>query len=145
MTRYVLAIDQGTTSTRAIVFDHSGLILSVGQQEHEQIFPRAGWAEHAPRESAANPRAVVGQALAKASRTMLMDLDTLSWDADIAGEMGVPLSMLPHIRSSSEEYGTGAGGALNGVPIAGILGDQQAATFGQVCYEVGTAKNTYGT
>ncbi len=268
MTRYVLAIDQGTTSTRAIVFDHSGLIVSVGQEEHEQIFPRAGWVEHDPAEIAANTRHVVGQALAKAdlntgdlaavgitnqretavvwdretgepvcnaivwqdtrtqsiveelgalgggaerykakvglplatyfsgpkirwildnvdgarqraengdllfgntdtwtlwnltggpnggvhatdvsnaSRTMLMDLDKLSWDTDIAGEMGIPLSMLPEIRSSSEQYGTGAGGVLNGVPIAGILGDQQAATFGQVCYEVGTAKNTYGT
>ena len=81
-----------------------------------------------------------------ASRTMLMDLDTLAWDADIAAEMGIPLSMLPEIRSSSEVYGHGGpGGMLQGVPIAGILGDQQAATFGQVCYEVGTAKNTYGT
>jgi glycerol kinase len=81
-----------------------------------------------------------------ASRTMLMDLDTLSWDADIAADMGIPMSMLPEIRSSSEVYGQGGpGGVLKGVPIAGILGDQQAATFGQVCYEVGTAKNTYGT
>jgi glycerol kinase len=81
-----------------------------------------------------------------ASRTMLMDLDTLAWDEEIAKEMGVPLSMLPEIRSSSETYGTGGpGGILKGVPIAGILGDQQAATFGQVCYEPGTAKNTYGT
>ncbi len=81
-----------------------------------------------------------------ASRTMLMDLDTLQWDAEIAGEMGIPLSMLPQIRSSSEVYGTGGpGGVLKGVPIAGILGDQQAATFGQACYEPGTAKNTYGT
>src|SRR6266498_3451309 len=269
MTRYILAIDQGTTSTRAIVFDHSGLIVSVGQKEHEQIFPRAGWVEHDPIEITANTRFVIGQALAKAdlnigdlaavgitnqretavvwdrntgepvcnaivwqdtrtqaiveqlgalgggaeryqarvglplatyfsgpkirwildnvdgartkaengdllfgntdtwtlwnltggtnggvhatdvtnaSRTMLMDLDTLAWDKDIAAEMGIPLSMLPEIRSSSEKYGDGGpGGVLNGVPIAGILGDQQAATFGQVCYEVGTAKNTYGT
>jgi glycerol kinase len=264
---YVLAIDQGTTSTRAIVFDHSGSIVSVGQKEHEQIFPRAGWVEHDAREISANTRHVVGQALAKAdlntgdlaavgitnqretavvwdrhtgepvcnaivwqdtrtqaiveelgalgggaerykakvglplatyfsgpkirwildnvpgarekaengdllfgntdtwtlwnltggvnggvhatdvsnaSRTMLMDLDTLAWDAGIAAEMGVPLSMLPEIRSSSETYGVGTG-VLAGVPIAGILGDQQAATFGQVCYEPGTAKNTYGT
>ncbi len=270
MTQYVLAIDQGTTSTRAIVFDHSGLIVSVGQKEHQQIFPRAGWVEHDPLEISANTRHVIGEALAKAdlnagdlaavgitnqretavvwdrttgepvcnaivwqdtrtqaiveqlgalgddgadrykakvglplatyfsgpkvrwildnvdgarekaekgdllfgntdtwtlwnltggvnggvhatdvtnaSRTMLMDLDTLSWDADIAAEMGIPLSMLPQIRSSSETYGQGGpGGVLKGVPIAGILGDQQAATFGQVCYEVGTAKNTYGT
>jgi glycerol kinase len=269
MTTYVLAVDQGTTSTRAIVFDHSGSIVSVGQKEHEQIFPRAGWVEHNPKEISANTRDVINQALAKAdlnvgdlaavgitnqretavvwdrntgepvynaivwqdtrtqaiveelgalgggadrykakvglplatyfsapkvrwildnvdgarqraengellfgntdtwtlwnltggphggvhatdvtnaSRTMLMDLDTLAWDEEIAKEMGVPLSMLPEIRSSSETYGTGGpGGILKGVPIAGILGDQQAATFGQVCYEPGTAKNTYGT
>ncbi|HEU4539561.1 MAG TPA: FGGY family carbohydrate kinase, partial [Jiangellaceae bacterium] len=269
MTQYVLAVDQGTTSTRAIIFDHSGSIVSVGQKEHEQIFPRAGWVEHNPTEISANTRDVVGQALAQAnlnisdlaavgitnqretavvwdratgepvhnaivwqdtrtqpiveelgalgggaerykakvglplatyfsgpkikwildnvdgararaengdllfgntdtwtlwnltgganggvhvtdvsnaSRTMLMDLDTLSWDADIAADMGIPMSMLPEIRSSSEVYGNGGpGGVLKGVPIAGILGDQQAATFGQVCYEVGTAKNTYGT
>jgi glycerol kinase len=268
MTQYVLAVDQGTTSTRAIIFDHSGSIVAVGQKEHEQIFPRAGWVEHNPVEISENTRFVIGQALAaadlntgdlaavgitnqretavvwdkntgepvynaivwqdtrtqaiveelgalggggeryrskvglplatyfsgpkirwildnvegareraeagdllfgntdtwtlwnltggvnggvhatdvtNASRTMLMDLDTLQWDAEIAAEMGVPLSMLPEIRSSSEVYGTGSGGVLKGVPIAGILGDQQAATFGQACYEPGTAKNTYGT
>ncbi|HEX6233188.1 MAG TPA: glycerol kinase GlpK [Jiangellaceae bacterium] len=269
MTQYVLAIDQGTTSTRAIIFDHSGSIVAVGQKEHEQIFPRAGWVEHNPTEISSNTRDVIGQALAKAdlnisdvaavgitnqretavvwdrmtgepvynaivwqdtrtqpiveelgalgggaerykakvglplatyfsgpkikwildnvegarskaengdlmfgntdtwtlwnltggvnggvhvtdvtnaSRTMLMDLDTLSWDEDIAADMGIPMSMLPEIRSSSEVYGQGGpGGVLKGVPVAGILGDQQAATFGQVCYEVGTAKNTYGT
>jgi glycerol kinase len=81
-----------------------------------------------------------------ASRTMLMNLDSLSWNEEIAAEMGIPLSMLPEIRSSSEVYGEGrTGGLLPGVPIAGILGDQQAATFGQACFEVGTAKNTYGT
>jgi glycerol kinase len=269
MTQYVLAVDQGTTSTRSIIFDHSGSIVAVGQKEHEQIFPRAGWVEHNPTEISSNTRDVIGQALAKAnlnigdvaaagitnqretavvwdrttgepvynaivwqdtrtqpiveelgalggggdrykakvglplatyfsgpkikwildnvdgarakaengdlmfgntdtwtlwnltggvnggvhvtdvtnaSRTMLMDLDTLSWDPDIAADMGIPMSMLPEIRSSSEVYGQGGpGGVLKGVPIAGILGDQQAATFGQVCYEVGTAKNTYGT
>jgi glycerol kinase len=80
-----------------------------------------------------------------ASRTMLMDLTTLSWDEEIAGEMKIPMSMLPEIKSSSEVYGECQGGALRGTPVAGILGDQQAATFGQVCFEVGTAKNTYGT
>jgi glycerol kinase len=81
-----------------------------------------------------------------ASRTMLMDLDTLTWREDIAADMGIPLSMLPEIRSSSEVYGPGrAGGLLPGVPLAGILGDQQAATFGQACFEIGAAKNTYGT
>src|SRR6266498_1962474 len=269
MTRYILAIDQGTTSTRAIVFDHSGLIVSVGQKEHEQIFPRAGWVEHDPMEITANTRFVIGQALAKAdlnigdlaavgitnqretavvwdrntgepvynaivwqdtrtqaiveelgalgggaerykakvglplatyfsgpkirwildnvdgarqraeagellfgnmdtwvlwnmtggpdggvhvidptnaSRTLLMDLHSLSWGPDIAAEIGVPTSMLPEIRSSSEEYGrVRERGVLAGVPISGILGDQQAATFGQACLSPGEAKNTYGT
>ena len=81
-----------------------------------------------------------------ASRTMLMDLKTLAWDEEIAGIMGVPTAMLPEIRASSEVYGeVKAGGALQGVPIAGDLGDQQAATFGQTCFAVGEAKNTYGT
>jgi glycerol kinase len=77
---------------------------------------------------------------------MLMDLDTLAWREDIAAHMRIPMSMLPEIRSSSEIYGLGrTHGMLPGVPIAGILGDQQAATFGQACFGVGTAKNTYGT
>lgn len=266
---YVLAIDQGTTSTRAMIFDHGGQVVSVGQKEHEQIFPRAGWVEHDPREIWVNTREVVGMALGRASltheqiaavgitnqretavvwdretgepvhhaivwqdtrtqricdelaalgggadrykdrvglplatyfsgpkirwildnvegarekaeagrlafgntdawilwnmtggvdggihvtdptnasRTTLMDVRSLTWDEDIAAEMGVPVSMLPEIRSSSEVYGEGRrGGLLPGVPIAGILGDQQAATFGQACFEVGQAKNTYGT
>jgi glycerol kinase len=84
--------------------------------------------------------------VSNASRTMLMDYRTLAWDADIAEEMGIPTSMLPEIRSNSEEYGRGRkAGFLGGVPIAGSLGDQQAATFGQVCFTKGMAKNTYGT
>ncbi|MBC7292279.1 MAG: glycerol kinase GlpK [Actinotalea sp.] len=269
MADYILAIDQGTTSTRAIVFDHSGSIVSTGQKEHEQIFPRAGWVEHDPEEIWVNTREVVGLALTRAnlthndiaavgitnqretavvwdrktgkpvynaivwqdtrtqkiadelaalgggndrykervglplatyfsgpkirwildnvegareaaergdlafgntdswvvwnmtggvdggvhvtdvtnaSRTMLMNIDSLTWNEEIAAEMGIPMSMLPEIRSSSEVYGKGRpGGMVPGVPIAGILGDQQAATFGQACFEVGTAKNTYGT
>ena len=267
-TQYVMAIDQGTTSSRAIIFDHSGTIVATGQKEHEQIFPRAGWVEHDADEIWTNVREVVAQALARASltakdiaavgitnqrettlvwdkttgkpvynaivwqdtrtqkicdalagdegadkyksrvglplatyfagpkvmwvlenvegarekaeagdlimgpmdswvvwnmtggveggvhvtdvtnasRTLLMDLTTLQWDADIAADMGIPLSMLPEIRSSSEIYGHDReGGLIAGVPIAGILGDQQAATFGQACFEVGMAKNTYGT
>ena len=77
-----------------------------------------------------------------ASRTMLMNIDTLDWNPDIAGDMGIPMSMLPEIRSSSEVYGESE--KLH-VPISGILGDQQAATFGQACFEKGQAKNTYGT
>jgi glycerol kinase len=81
-----------------------------------------------------------------ASRTMLMDLQTLAWDADICHAMGIPIGMLPEIRSSSEVYGHAReSGFLGGTPIAGILGDQQAATFGQACFDPGDAKNTYGT
>lgn len=266
--QYVLAIDQGTTSSRAIVFKHNGTIHSSGQLEHDQIFPRAGWVEHNPEQIWNNVREAVGLALTRgnlthediaavgitnqretavvwdrttgkpvynaivwqdtrtqkivdelggaegadkykaivglplatyfsgpkvkwildnvegareaaergdlmfgntdtwvlwnmtggtdggvhltdvtnASRTMLMNIDSLTWNEDIAKDMGIPLSMLPEIRSSSEVYGTGRQrGLLPGVPIAGILGDQQAATFGQACFEKGTAKNTYGT
>src|SRR5450759_334872 len=265
--KFVLAIDQGTTSSRAIVFNYEGKIVGSGQEEHEQIFPRAGWVEHDPLEIWAKVQKVVDLALAdagktkddivavgitnqrettvvwnketgqpvynaivwqdtrtgkiieelgggdqdkykervglplatyfcgpkvkwildnvpgardqaeggklvmgtidswviwnltggvnggvhitdvtNASRTMLMDLATLSWDAEIAADMTIPLSMLPQIKSSSEVYGVGRkGGMVPGVPISGILGDQQAATFGQACFEVGTAKNTYGT
>lgn len=268
MADYVLAIDQGTTSSRAIVFDRSARIVSSGQLEHDQIFPRAGWVEHDPVQIWDNVREAVGIALTRAnltyqdiacvgvtnqrettvvwdrhtgipvtnaivwqdtrtqrivdefastvgvdryrpivglplatyfsgpkvawilqnidgareaadrgdllfgtmdtwvlwnltggldggmhitdvtnaSRTMLMDLQTLNWREDIAEDMGIPLSMLPEIRSSSEVYGQGrAHGMLPGVPIAGILGDQQAATFGQACFSEGMAKNTYGT
>ena len=269
MSQYVAAIDQGTTSTRCMIFDHSGQVVAVDQKEHEQIFPRAGWVEHDPAEVWRNTRQVAAGALAKAdlvtgdiatvgitnqretavvweratgrpvhnaivwqdtrtdkicqelgalgggqeryrattglplatyfsgpkirwvldnvegarakaeagellfgnmdtwvlwnmtggpdgglhvtdptnaSRTLLMNLDTLSWDEDICAEMGVPTAMLPEIRSSSEVYGNvRERGALAGVPIAGILGDQQAATFGQACLSPGEAKNTYGT
>ncbi|PRX44343.1 glycerol kinase [Prauserella shujinwangii] len=269
MSSYVAAIDQGTTSTRTMIFDHAGRVVAVDQREHEQIFPKAGWVEHDAEEIWANTRATAAGALANAdlhasdvvavgitnqrettlvwdrttgkpvynaivwqdtrtdrivtelgelgggqeryrertglplatyfsgpkikwildnvegarqraeagdllfgnmdtwllwnmtggpdggvhvtdptnaSRTLLMDIGTLSWDPDIAADMGIPLSMLPEIRSSSEEYGhVRARGALGGVPIAGILGDQQAATFGQACLSPGEAKNTYGT
>ncbi len=268
MTQYIASIDQGTTSTRCIIFDHSGSIVSSSQKEHEQIFPRAGWVEHDGKEIWDNTLEVVEAALkdasleasdidaigitnqretamvwdkttgepvynaivwqdtrtqaicdelaalggdadrykakvglplatyfsgpkvrwildnvdgardkaeagdllfgntdawlvwnltggvdggvhitdvTNASRTMLMDLSSLSWDSEIAGEMKIPVSMLPEIKSSSEVYGECKVGVLSGKPVAGILGDQQAATFGQACLEVGTAKNTYGT
>jgi glycerol kinase len=79
-----------------------------------------------------------------ASRTLLMDLQTLDWDEEILSLLGIPRTMLPEIRSSSEVYGM-AKGALGGVPVAGDLGDQHAALFGQACYAPGEAKNTYGT
>jgi glycerol kinase len=268
MAKYAAAIDQGTTSTRCMVFDHAGKVVSVAQKEHEQIYPKPGWVEHDANEIWANTQEVVDQAVKEAgasaddiagvgitnqretalvwdrntgepimnaivwqdtrtdrlvdefardggqarfqqqvglplatyfsgpkvrwildnvegaqqkadagdlvfgnldtwlmwnltggtdggihitdptnaSRTMLMNLDSLSWNEEIAGIMGVPTSMLPEIRSSSEVYGeVTSGGALQGVKIAGILGDQQAATFGQTCFSPGEAKNTYGT
>jgi glycerol kinase len=80
-----------------------------------------------------------------ASRTLLMDLRTLEWDDGLLEAIGVPRAMLPRICSSSEVYGNVAAGPLAGVPVAGDLGDQQAATVGQACYAVGEAKNTYGT
>ncbi|MGN6564669.1 MAG: glycerol kinase GlpK [Thermomicrobiales bacterium] len=263
---YVAAIDQGTTSTRCIIFDHAGRVVAVDQREHEQIYPKPGWVEHNPDEiwqrtqevvqgalgrgqvnrqdlaavgitnqrettviwdkTTGRPlynaivwqdtrtdqlcndlardggqdrfRAKVGLPLAtyfsgpkirwilenvagaraaaergdalfgnmdtfvtwwltggpdggvhitdvtNASRTMLMNLHTLQWDDEILQIMGIPRAMLPAIKSSSEVYGT-ARGALAGVPVAGILGDQQAATVGQTCYSPGEAKNTYGT
>ncbi|MBE6484457.1 MAG: glycerol kinase GlpK, partial [Actinomycetaceae bacterium] len=266
--KYVLAIDQGTTSSRTILFNHAGQVVSSGQLEHEQIFPHAGWVEHDPVEIWGNVRETVGTALAQASanhhdiaavgitnqrettiiwdrstgepvynaivwqdtrsqdivdrlaadggldrfheivgetlstyasitkimwilenvegvreraergelafgtpdtwliwnmtggvnggvhvtdvtnasRTMLMDLRTLSWREDICEIAGIPMSLLPEIRSSSEIYGYGRQeGLLPGKPIAGDLGDQQAATFGQACFQPGMAKNTYGT
>lgn len=266
--KFILAIDQGTTSSRAIVFNHDGQIVSSGQLEHEQIFPRAGWVEHDPLEIIRNTNEAIGQALTRAdinrhqlegvgitnqrettviwnkntgkpvynaivwqdtrtqkicdelagdegpdkykervglplatyfagpkakwvfdnvdgvkesaeagellfgtmdtwviwnltggvnggihvtdvtnaSRTMLMNVKSLDWNADIAGDMGIPVSMLPEIKSCSEVYGYGAkNGLIIDTPICGILGDQQAATFGQACFEKGQAKNTYGT
>ncbi|MGO3885059.1 MAG: glycerol kinase GlpK [Mycetocola sp.] len=268
MAEYIIAIDQGTTSSRAILFDKAGSIVSTGQLEHEQIFPQAGWVEHDPIEIWNNTREAIGQALSKAgvtrhnveaigitnqretavvwdkttgqpvynaivwqdtrtqkivdrlaedggverfkdvvglplatyfsgtkitwilenvegarekaeagdllfgttdswiiwnltggvdggihvtdvtnaSRTLFMDLKTLTWREDILAEFGVPLSMLPEIKSSSEVYGHASGDSLlRETPIAGILGDQQAATFGQAAFDAGEAKNTYGT
>ena len=80
-----------------------------------------------------------------ASRTMLMNLETLEWHEPSLELMGIPKAMLPEIRSSSEDYGEAKGTAIGGVPVAGILGDQQAALFGQTCFDRGSAKNTYGT
>jgi glycerol kinase len=261
MPKYVAAIDQGTTSTRCILFDHSGNIIAEDQKEHAQIYPKPGWVEHDGLEiwestqrvvrgameisgSDVNDIAAIGitnqrettlvweretgrpvcnaivwqdtrtdsicNELAKdggqdrfrattglplatyfsgpkikwilenipgtlqrakkgellfgnmdtwvlwnmtgvhvtdvtnASRTLLMDLKTLDWDEEILQALGIPRLMLPEIRSSSEVYGRAKGG-LGGVPLAGDLGDQQAALFGQTCYSPGEAKNTYGT
>jgi len=267
MAKYAVAIDQGTTSSRAMVFNHSGKVVAVSQKEHEQIYPKPGWVEHDPKEIWARTQEVLAEALKEAdaskddiaglgitnqretalvwdkttgepvynavvwqdtrtdkiieelgqvggqdrfrdkvglplatyfsgpkvrwilenvdgaqekadagdlafgnmdtwliwnltggvdgglhitdvtnaSRTMLMDLKTLAWDPHIAQTIGVPISMLPEIHASSEVYGEVKSGPAAGVPIAGILGDQQAATFGQACFDVGQAKNTYGT
>ncbi|TAF96439.1 MAG: glycerol kinase [Cytophagia bacterium] len=267
MSKYIAAIDQGTTSTRCILFNRQGQIVSVGQKEHEQIYPQPGWVEHNPDEIWQNTLEVIAQARIKASalvtdiaavgitnqretsviwnrhtgkpyynalvwqdtrtgdlvakmaetggqdrfraqtglplatyfsslkikwllenvaglhedaekgeaifgnmdtfliwhltggikggvhvtdvtnasRTQLMNLKTLDWDTDLLTAFDIPRSLLPAIRSSSEVYGHIASEVLPGVPIAGDLGDQQAALVGQTCYEPGQAKNTYGT
>lgn len=271
MADFVGAVDQGTTSTRFMIFDHEGKQRGHYQLEHEQIMPRAGWVEHSPVEIWERTSAVIRNAInaaglvasdfaacgitnqrettvvwnrrtgrpyhnaivwqdtrtdriasalerdgkgdvirrkaglppatyfsggkiqwildnvpgarddaetgdalfgntdswltwnltggvhggehvtdvTNASRTMLMDLETLDWDDELLSFFGIPRRMLPQIRSSSEPHGYGIAldsGPLGGpVPLTGILGDQQAATVGQVCFGVGEAKNTYGT
>ncbi|MBX3060186.1 MAG: glycerol kinase GlpK [Anaerolineae bacterium] len=269
MTKYVAAIDQGTTSTRCMIFNHSGEPVGAHQLEHEQIYPKPGWVEHDPMEIWARTQDVVkgamkaagitasdlaavgitnqrettvvwdkttgkplynaivwqdtrtdkickelegsvgqnrfrdkvglplatyfsgpkvkwmldnvpavraaadkGNALfgnidtwviwnltggtqggvhvtdvSNASRTMLMNLDGLRWSESITNTMGIPTSMLPEIRPSSQVYGyTTEDGPFGGkIPVAGDLGDQQAATVGQACFSPGEAKNTYGT
>jgi len=267
LANYIGAIDQGTTSTRFIVFDRSGRTVAVSQKEHEQIYPKPGWVEHNPEEIWQHTREVIAETMAKgglrpgdlaaigitnqrettilwngktgkpianalvwqdtrvadyvnelaksggqdrfrsktglplttyfsglkirwilehvksareaaeagdlifgnidtfliwhltggvqggvhitdvtnASRTQLMDLNTLSWDREILETFGIPEAMLPRIHSSSETYGYAKELAVQDVPIAGILGDQQAALVGQTCFEPGEAKNTYGT
>ena len=269
MDKFIAAVDQGTTSTRCILFNHSGQIVSSHQLEHEQIYPKPGWVEHDPyeiwertqvvikgamrqakakaadiaavgitnqrettlvwdkltgeiyynaivwqdtrtdkiiadlgkeggqnrfqervglplatyfsgpkirwildnvegvRAAAEAGRAIFGNCdtwviwnltggvsgglhitdVTNASRTMLMDLKTLRWDPDICKIMDIPIQMLPEIKPSSQVYGyTKADGPFGGViPVAGDLGDQQAATVGQTCFDPGEAKNTYGT
>jgi glycerol kinase len=259
--QFIAAIDQGTTSTRCIIFDRAGTIISLDQKEHTQSFPRPGWVEHDPEEIWERTQSVVRAALERAglvagqlaaigitnqrettvvwnrhtgrayapaivwqdtrtdrlchelardggidrfrercglplatyfsgpklawlleqvpglradaergdalfgtidtyliwrltgahltdvtnaSRTMLMNLATLDWDAAILAALGIPRAMLPQIRSSSDIYGE-ARGILAGVPVASSLGDQHAALVGQACYAPGEAKNTYGT
>jgi glycerol kinase len=264
MAEYAAAVDQGTTSTRFMVFDHGGQVVSVDQKEHEQIYPKPGWVEHDANEIWQRTQEVISAGLGKvnasdiaavgvtnqrettvvwdrttgepvfnaivwqdtrtdticneliadggqdrfrgktglpiatyfsgpkikwilenvdgirekaeagdvifgnidswviwqltggpdggvhvtdvtnASRTMMMSLETLDWDDEILGILGVPRAMLPEIRASSEVYGD-AKGDLDGISVAGDLGDQQAALFGQTCFSVGEAKNTYGT
>jgi glycerol kinase len=258
---YIAAIDQGTTSSRCIIFDSAGRIVASDQREHRQLFPRPGWVEHDPAEIWRNVQSCVQNALERAgvargdlaaigitnqrettvlwdrrtgepvhpaivwqdtrtdalvgtlaadggqdrfrsatglplatyfsgpkirwlldadpslrkraeageilfgtmdtwliwnltghhitdvtnaSRTMLMNLSTVDWDDDLCLAIGVPRAMLPEIRPSSDVYGE-ARGPLHGVPVAGALGDQQAALFGQACFAPGEAKCTYGT
>jgi glycerol kinase len=264
MPEYIAAIDQGTTSTRFIVFDAAGRTVACAQKEHGQIYPQPGWVEHDAEEIWQRTEAVMAEAMAQAglkaadlaavgitnqrettllwnkktgkplanaivwqdmrvaadvarmasevgndfflrrtglplstyfsalklrwllenipgarrqaeagevmfgnvdafllwkltgggvhatdvtnaSRTQLMDLQTLEWDAELLRPFGIPRQVLPEIRSSSEVYGHVAQGPLKGVAVAGILGDQQAALVGQTCFRSGEAKNTYGT
>ena len=267
MSDHIGAIDQGTTSTRFVVFDRSGRVKAVAQKEHEQIYPKPGWVEHNAEEIWQRTREVIAEAMVKggiqpqdlatigitnqrettvvwnrktgepvsnalvwqdtrvadyvremvkaggqdrfrgktglplttyfsglkirwilehvkgvreqaeagdvvfgnidsflvwhltggskggvhitdvtnASRTQLMNLETLSWDKELLDAFGIPDAMLPKIRSSSETYGLANEPSIKNVAIAGILGDQQAALVGQTCFEAGEAKNTYGT
>ncbi len=267
MANYIGAIDQGTTSSRFIVFDRGGRIVSTAQKEHEQIYPKPGWVEHNPEEIWARTQEVIDEALkaknltakdlagigitnqrettvvwnkktgkpvynalvwqdtrtadyvdeftrlggqdqfrrktglplatyfsglkikwildnvagirqqaesgevifgnidtyliwhltggtnggihvtdvTNASRTQLMNLETLQWSSEITKVFGIPMAMLPKICSSAEVYGTAKVTAVAGVPVAGDLGDQQAALVGQTCFKPGQAKNTYGT
>ena len=262
MPDYIGAIDQGTTSSRFIVFDRGGRIVACAQKEHEQIYPQPGWVEHSPDEIWQRTSEVVSEAMAaarlqpgdlaaigitnqrettvlwdrktgrpvyhalvwqdmrvgefvtemsreggadrfrpqtglplstyfsslkirwvldhvpglraraeagdilfgnidtflvwhltglhitdctNASRTQLMNLATLDWDPELLAAFRIPRQILPEIRSSSEVYGEATLPAVKGVPVAGILGDQQAALVGQSCFHAGEAKNTYGT
>jgi glycerol kinase len=264
---YIGAIDQGTTSTRFMVFDKAARTVAVAQKEHEQIFPKPGWVEHDALEILRRTQEVIGEALAQrglrptdlaaigitnqrettvvweratgkpvanaivwqdtrvaedvarfarsggqdrfrtqtglplstyfsslklrwilqnvpgarekaaagellfgnidtflvwnltggpkrgvhvtdvtnASRTQLLNLKTLDWDPELLASFEIPRAMLPEVRSSSEVYGTATLPAISGVPVAGILGDQQAALVGQACFHPGEVKNTYGT
>lgn len=259
--KYVLSLDQGTTSSRAIVFDNSGNIISIAQKEFTQYYPKAGWVEHDPleildtqfstakeavskieiqdivaigianqrettvvwdkqtgkpihpaivwqcrrtssycdslnakgysetirkktglvadayfsgtkvkwilenvpgaREKAKNGSLLFGTIdtwllwnltggkvhatdMTNASRTMLYNIHTLSWDTEILKELDIPFSMLPEVLPSSHIFGKTSFLGTE-IPVAGIAGDQQAALFGQACFETGTAKNTYGT
>ncbi len=266
MTQYVAAIDQGTTSTRFMIFDHGGNVIAMDQKEHRQIYPKPGWVEHDALEIWQRTRVVIDGALKKgnvdrkdilaigitnqrettvvwdkntgkpiynaivwqdtrtdsiveefakaggqdrfrtktglplatyfsgpkikwildhvegarqkaengellfgnmdswliwnlldrqahitdvtnASRTLLMNLNTLDWDEEILGLLDIPRAMLPQIRSSSEIYGSVGSSCptLQSIPVSGDLGDQHAALFGQTCFNSGEAKNTYGT
>lgn len=265
MKKYILSLDQGTSSSRAIVFNEQGEICSVAQKEFTQIFPKSGWVEHNPHEIWSSQASVVAEAIAKldingkdiagigitnqrettivwdveteepiynaivwqdrrtgeycdklkaegltekirektgliidayfsgtkikwildnvpgareradkgklrfgtvdswlvwrltrgevhvtdvtnASRTMLFNIHTLDWDDELLNFFGIPRSMMPEVKSSSEVYGhTKTTIFAHEVPIAGIAGDQQAALFGQMCVEPGAIKNTYGT
>ena len=267
MPRYVGALDQGTTSTRFMVFDAAGTVAACAQKEHRQLYPQAGWVEHDAEEIWCRTQEVIAEAVAaahlrpsdlaaigitnqrettvlwnratgrpvhnalvwqdmrvadmvsefasqggadrfraqtglplstyfsglklhwllefvadarrraeagellfgtidsfllwnltggpngglhitdctNASRTQLMNLETLAWDDELLRAFQIPRAVLPRIASSSEVYGEAALNSVRGVPLAGILGDQQAALVGQGCFEAGEAKNTYGT
>jgi glycerol kinase len=264
MKKYILAFDQGTTSSRAIVFDHDGLPVAIAQKEFTQIYPNPGWVEHDPeeiwstqagvgmeaifkagitghqiagigitnqretavvwnrktgrpiynaivwqdrrtadycdrlkdegfgkmirdktglipdayfsatkirwildhvegaRELAAKGKLAFGTIdswliwhmtsgklhitdVSNASRTMLFNIHSLQWDSELLDLFGIPRSMLPEVRSSSEKYGNTIGQFPSPIPISGIAGDQQSALFGQMCIEPGMVKNTYGT
>ena len=167
-TKYVLALDQGTTSSRAILFDNEQNIIAVQQREFEQIYPQQGWVEHNPMEIWSTQYGVMNEVVAQSgvdvhdiaaigitnqrettilwekATGMLYNIRTLDWDDTLLKALDIPRCILPRVTDSSEVYGTTD---LCGVqiPVAGIAGDQQAALFGQSCFGKGEAKNTYGT
>ena len=172
--KYVIALDQGTTSSRAIVFDSSAVIKAKAQYPFEQIYPQPGWVEHDPCEILRTQLQALKDVSAEyGSRTAAIGITnqretTIVWNkrtgwpvynaivwqcrrtANICDELGIPMQMLPRPVSNSEIYGYVDGAAcgipeLDGVPVCGSAGDQQAALFGQACFDAGEAKNTYGT
>src|SRR5437879_539228 len=141
--RHVLAIDQGTTSTRAIVFDATARALASARRELQQHYPASGWVAHAAEDIW---RDVHATDITNASRTLLFNIHAQAWDEELLALIRVPRALLPEVRDSSEVYGA-TEAALFGraLPVAGIAGDQQAALIGQACFRPGMAKSTYGT
>src|SRR5437763_1322571 len=147
MGEYILALDQGTTSSRAILFDGAGQVRAAAAREFKQYYPKPGWVEHDPEEIWESQRSVAQQALARAN-AQASDVAALGITNQRETEMlryfHIPNSLLPEVTSSSgllaetNEFG-------GPISIAGAAGDQQASLFGHQCFELGSVKNTYGT
>src|SRR5437016_4726415 len=148
MPPHILAIDQGTTSTRTILFAADLSIAASAQQEFAQYFPSSGWVEHDPEDLWRTTVATMKRAIADAGIPLedIADIVTGQWSADLCGLLDVPMSILPEVRDSSGDFGQSDASILGrSIPIRGIAGDQQAATVGQACFSPGMMKATYGT